>query len=34
MRLRAYLRMNGIHVGLLLNFNVLGLEDGIRHYVV
>jgi GxxExxY protein len=33
-RLRAYLRMSGIHVGLLLNFNVPRLVDGLRRYVV
>jgi hypothetical protein len=28
------LRMSGIHVGLLLNFNVPRLVDGLRRYVV
>ena len=33
-QLRTYLRMSGIHVGLLLNFNVPRLIDGLRRYVV
>jgi GxxExxY protein len=33
-QLRTYLRMSGIHVGLLLNFNVPRLVDGLRRYVV
>ena len=33
-RLRTYLRMSGIHVGLLLNFNVPRLVDGSRRFVV
>ena len=33
-QLRTYLRMSGIHVGLLLNFNVPRLVDGRRRYVV
>jgi GxxExxY protein len=31
---RTYLRMSGIHVGLLLNFNVPRLVDGLRRYVM
>ena len=31
---RTHLRMSGIHVGLLLNFNVPRLVDGLRPYVV
>jgi GxxExxY protein len=34
MQLRAYLRMSGIRVGLLLNFNAPRLMDGLRRYVV
>lgn len=34
MQLRTYLRMSGIHVGLLLNFNAPRLMDGLRRYVV
>jgi hypothetical protein len=34
MRFRTYLRMNGTHIALLLNFNVPSLVDGLRHYVV
>ncbi|HET9020204.1 MAG TPA: GxxExxY protein [Acetobacteraceae bacterium] len=34
MQLRTYLRMSGIRVGLLLNFNVPRLMDGLRRYVV
>ncbi len=33
-QLRTYLRMSGIHVGLLPNFNVPRLVDGLRRYVV
>jgi GxxExxY protein len=33
-QLRTYLRMSGIHVGLLLNFNVPRLVDGLRRFVV
>jgi GxxExxY protein len=33
-QLRTYLRMSGIHVGLLLNFNVPRLVEGLRRYVV
>ena len=33
-QLRTYLRMSGIHVGLLLNFNVPRLVDGLRRYVM
>jgi GxxExxY protein len=32
--LRTYLHMSGIHVGLLLNFNVPRLVDGLRRTVV
>jgi GxxExxY protein len=34
MQLRTYLRMSGIRVGLLLNFNASRLMDGLRRYVV
>ena len=34
MQLRTYLRMSGIHVGLLLNFNAPRAMDGLRRYVV
>ena len=34
MQLRTYLRMSGIRVGLLLNFNAPRLTDGLRRYVV
>jgi len=33
-QLRTYLRMSGIRVGLLLNFNAPRLIDGLRRYVV
>ena len=33
-QLRTYLRMSGIRVGLLLNFNVPRLVDELRRYVV
>jgi len=33
-QLRTYLRMSSIHVGLLLNFNVPRLVDGLRRTVV
>ena len=31
--LQAYLRMSGMPVGLLLNFNALRLKDGLRRFV-
>ena len=34
MQLRTYLRMSGIRVGLLLNFNSPRLMDGLRRFVV
>ena len=34
MQLRTYLRMSGIRVGLLMNFNAPRLTDGLRRYVV
>jgi len=34
MQLRTYLRMSGIRVGLLLNFNAPRLMDGLRRFVV
>jgi hypothetical protein len=34
MQVRTYLRMGGIRVGLLLNFNAPRLMDGLRRYVV
>jgi GxxExxY protein len=34
MQPRTYLRMSGIGVGLLLNFNAPRLMVGLRHYVV
>jgi GxxExxY protein len=34
MQLRTYLRMSGVRVGLLLNFNAPRLMDGLRRYVV
>jgi GxxExxY protein len=34
MQLRTYLRMSGVRVGLLLNFNAARLMDGLRRYVV
>jgi GxxExxY protein len=34
MQLRTYLRMSGIRVGLLLNFNAPRLMDGLRRYVM
>jgi len=34
MQLRTYLRMSGIRVGLLLNFNAPRVIDGLRRYVV
>ena len=34
MQLRTYLRMSGIRVGLLLNFNAPRLIDGLRRYVM
>ncbi len=33
-QLRTYLRMSGIHAGLLLNFNMPRLVDGLRRTVV
>ena len=33
-QLLTYLRMSGCEVGLLLNFNVLRLKDGLRRYVL
>ena len=33
-RIRTYLRMRGIHVGLLLNYNVPRVVDGLRRYAV
>jgi GxxExxY protein len=33
-QLRTYLRMSSIRVGLLLNFNVPRLVDGLRRYVI
>jgi GxxExxY protein len=33
-QLHTYLRMSGIHVGLILNFNAKRLADGVRRYVV
>jgi GxxExxY protein len=33
-QLQTYLRMSGIHVGLLLNFNTSRLIDGLRRFVV
>ncbi len=33
-QLRTYIRMSGIRVGLLLNFNAQRLTDGLRRYVV
>jgi len=29
----AYLRLSGLHLGLLLNFNAVTLKDGIRRFV-
>jgi GxxExxY protein len=34
MQLRTYLRISGIRVGLLLNFNAPRVMDGLRRYVV
>lgn len=34
LQLRTYLRMSGLRVGLLLNFNAPRLMDGLRRYVV
>jgi GxxExxY protein len=34
MQLRTYLRMSGIRVGLLLNFNAPRLVDGLRRSIV
>ena len=33
MQLQTYLRMSGLPVGLLLNFNALRLKDGLRRFV-
>ncbi len=33
-QLHTYLRMSGIHIGLILNFGARRLTDGIRRYVV
>ena len=33
-QLQTYLRMSGISVGLLLNFNASRLTDGLRRFVV
>ena len=33
-KLHTYLRVSGIHIGLILNFNTRRLTDGIRRYVV
>lgn len=33
-QLLTYLRFTGLHVGLLLNFNVLSMRDGIRRLVL
>jgi GxxExxY protein len=33
-QLHTYLRMSGIRIGLILNFNARRLTDGIRRYVV
>ncbi|MGH7155342.1 MAG: GxxExxY protein [Acetobacteraceae bacterium] len=33
-QLRTYLRMSGIRIGLLLNFNAPRLTDGLRRYVL
>jgi GxxExxY protein len=33
-QLLTYLRMSGYRIGLLLNFNVLRLKDGIRRFVM
>jgi GxxExxY protein len=33
-QLHTYLRMSGLHIGLILNFNARRLTDGIRRYVV
>ena len=33
-QLNTYLRMSGLHIGLILNFNANRLTDGIRRYVV
>jgi len=34
MQLRTYLRMSGVRVGLLLNFNAPRVIDGLRRYVM
>ena len=33
-QLHTYLRMSGLHIGLILNFNATRLTQGIRRYVV
>lgn len=33
MQLRTYLRLTGLHLGLLINFNVCLIKDGIRRVV-
>ena len=33
LQLQTYLRMSGLPVGLLLNFNALRLKDGLRRFV-
>ena len=33
-QLNTYLRMSGLHIGLILNFNARRLTDGLRRYVV
>jgi GxxExxY protein len=33
-QLHTYLRMSGLRIGLILNFNARRLADGIRRYVV
>jgi GxxExxY protein len=33
-QLRTYLRMSGLRIGLLLNFNEARLIDGLRRFVV
>jgi GxxExxY protein len=33
-QLHTYLRMGGLRIGLLLNFNAVRLVDGLRRYVV
>ena len=33
-QLQTYLRMSGLHIGLILNFNARRLAEGIRRYVL